>query len=94
LQVALVASIETRKPEFPRLPDKGPTPPEAAYKGERDLYIDGEWQTGRIYDMDEMESGNIVDGLAVLEHPATTLLVPRNRRARMDEYKFVWLENI
>ena len=94
LQVALVASIETRKPEFPRLPDKGPTPPKAAYKGERDLYIEGEWQTAGIYDMDEMESGNIVDGLAVLEHPATTLLVPRNRRARMDEYKFIWLENI
>ena len=94
LQVALVASIETRKPEFPELPDKGPTPPDAAHKGERKVFIEGEWCSAGIYDMDEMEPGNIIDGLAILEHPATTLLVPANRRARMDERKFVWLENI
>ena len=94
LQVALVASIETRKPEFPILADKGPTPPASAYKDERPIYIDGEWNTARIYDIDEMEPGNIIDGLAILEHPATTLLVPANRRARMDERKFVWLEKI
>ena len=44
--------------------------------------------------LDLMEPGNIINGLAILEHPATTLLVPANRRARMDERKFVWLENI
>jgi len=94
LQVALVASIETRKPEFPVLEDKGPTPPPAAHKGQRDVYVEGSWQTAGIYDMDEMEPGNVIDGLAILEHPATTLLVPATRRARMDERKFVWLETI
>ncbi|TDJ62649.1 MAG: hydantoinase/oxoprolinase family protein [Proteobacteria bacterium] len=94
LQVALVASIETRKPEFPIFDDQGPTPPAAAHKGERALYIDGKWHTAGIFDMEEMQPGNIIDGLAVLEHPATTLLVPATRRARMDERKFVWLENI
>jgi len=94
LQVALVASIETRKPEFPVLELQGPQPPAAAYKGDRPVYVDGKWRDAGIYDMDLMEPGNIINGLAILEHPATTLLVPANRRARMDERKFVWLENI
>ena len=93
-QVALVASIETRKPEFPVLPLKGAMPPEAAYKGDRAVYVERIWQKAGIYDMDSMEPGNIITGLAILEHPATTLLVPSNRKARMDERRFVWLENI
>ena len=92
-QVALVASIETRKPEFPIFPDQGVIPPAAAFKGERDVYIDGKWYKAGIYDMEAMLPGNIINGLAILEHPATTLLVPLNRRARMDNRKFVWLEN-
>ena len=93
-QVALVASIETRKPEFPVLPLQGATPPEAAHKGEREVYFEQSWQKAGIYDMDSMQPGNIVAGLAILEHPATTLLVPPTRKARMDARRFVWLENI
>ena len=40
-----------------------------------------------------LEPGNVINGLAILEHPATTLLVPTTRRARVDERKFIWLEN-
>ena len=94
LQVALVASIETRKPELACYPDRGPTPPPEARKGERDVYRDGAWQKAAIYDMELLEPGNIINGLAILEHPATTLLVPGTRRARVDERKFIWLENL
>jgi acetone carboxylase, beta subunit len=94
LQVALVASIETRKPELPSYPDRGPTPPPAARKGQREVYRDGTWQQAAIYDMELLEPGNVIKGLAILEHPATTLLVPVTRRARVDERKFIWLENL
>lgn len=93
LQVALVASIETRKPEFPVFKEQGATPPQAAHKGEREVYVDGKWLAAGIYDMEAMQPGNVINGLAILEHPATTLLVPPNRKARMDRRKFVWLEN-
>jgi N-methylhydantoinase A/oxoprolinase/acetone carboxylase beta subunit len=93
LQVALVASIETRKPEFPLFDEAGPTPPGSARKGERELYLDGRWQRAGIYDMEQLAPGNIIDGLAILEHPATTLLVPPARKVRMDRRKFLWLEN-
>ncbi|MGD9603774.1 MAG: hydantoinase/oxoprolinase family protein [Gammaproteobacteria bacterium] len=92
-QVALVASIETRKPEFPLYPERGAEPPAAAKKGERDVYIDGRWQKAGIYDMDQLEPGNVIAGLAILEHPATTLLVPGTRKARVDGRRFIWLEN-
>lgn len=93
-QVALVASIETRKPEFPVYPERGLTPPAAAKKGERNLYVNGKWRKADIYDMDVLEPGNVINGLAILEHPATTLLVPATRRARVDGRKFIWLENL
>ena len=93
LQVALVASIETRKPEFPLFETQGPTPPPAACKGTRPVYRDGKWQDAAIYDMEGLQPGNVIEGLAILEHPATTLFVPSTRRARMDRRKFVWLEN-
>jgi len=44
--------------------------------------------------MDALEAGNVINGLAILEHPATTLLVPGTRRARVDARKFIWLENL
>ncbi|MGE3773163.1 MAG: hydantoinase/oxoprolinase family protein, partial [Gammaproteobacteria bacterium] len=90
LQVALVASIETRKPEFPLFETQGPTPPPAACKGTRPVYRDGKWQDAAIYDMEGLQPGNVIEGLAILEHPATTLFVPSTRRARMDRRKFVW----
>lgn len=93
-QVALVASIETRKPEFPLLAEQGPTPPAAAKKGQREVYLDGRWQSAGIYDMELLEPGNVIPGLAVLEHPATTLLVPGTRQARVDRRKFIWLDNL
>lgn len=92
LQVALVASIQTRKPAFPRLKPGGPTPPAQASKGTRRVYVDREWHTAGIYDMDALEPGNVIEGWAIIEHPATTLVVPATRRARVDEFKFIWLE--
>lgn len=94
LQVALVASIETRKPELPLFPEQGPTPSPAAQRGRREVYVNGQWQSAAIFDIDSLQPGNIIDGLAMLEHPATTLLVPARRRARVDGRKFIWLENV
>jgi acetone carboxylase, beta subunit len=58
------------------------------------VYRDGAWQKAAIYDMELLEPGNVIKGLAILEHPATTLLVPGTRRARVDERKFIWLEDL
>lgn len=93
MQVALVASIPTVKPEFPTYPLTSPEPVASAFKGTRKVYRDGKWHEAKLYEMDALQPGNVVDGLAIIEHPATTLIVPATRKVRMDERRFLWLEN-
>jgi N-methylhydantoinase A/oxoprolinase/acetone carboxylase beta subunit len=42
--------------------------------------------------MDELEPGNVVQGVAVIEAPNTTMFVPEHRRARFDEWGMIWME--
>jgi N-methylhydantoinase A/oxoprolinase/acetone carboxylase beta subunit len=42
--------------------------------------------------MDSLLPGNIVEGPAIIEHPATTFVVPPEYRARLDGYQIFWLE--
>jgi N-methylhydantoinase A/oxoprolinase/acetone carboxylase beta subunit len=41
--------------------------------------------------MDQIRPGNEIEGIAVVEAPATTFFVPPGRRARMDEWLLLWL---
>src|SRR5699024_5360510 len=93
MQVALVAYIETVKPEFPVFPLQSEEPNPDAFKGVRKVFDDGEWKEAKLYEMDLLEPGNVIDGLAIIEHPATTLIVPESRLIRMDERKFIWMEH-
>ncbi len=73
----------------PSLPDETPvesdTPPEAASKGERAIYWDGDWHDATIWDMDEIQAGNVIEGPAVTEAPATTMVVPPGFEAPLDD---------
>ena len=44
------------------------------------------------WEMDLLRPGNRIEGPAVIEHPATTLLVPRERWIEVDEWNFIWLK--
>ncbi len=89
LEVALTADIVTPKPKLPKLPLKGPKPPSAAEKGTRQVYWRGKVQEFRIYEMDPLEPGNIVKGPAIIEHPATTLLIAPGDRAEFDARRLI-----
>ncbi len=43
----------------------------------------------RVYEMDELRPGNLVLGPAIIEHPATTLIVAPGRQAQFDEWRFI-----
>ena len=80
--------------EKPRLPDEtlaGPTPSEAAFKGERKVYWKGEWRIAQILDMEALESGNIVEGLTIMESPATTFVIPPGATAELDSHRLFHL---
>lgn len=80
----------------PTLPNEaataGPTPPEEASKGERAIYWDDDWTDAAIWDMNEINPGVTVTGPAVVEAPATTMLVPPAMEASLDENRIYHLE--
>ena len=51
-------------------------------------------KTARLYEMDLLQPGNEVEGLAIIEAPATTLPVPGGKKVAVDEYKRIWVRNV
>jgi acetone carboxylase beta subunit len=90
-EVGLVASAQKIKPSPARSPLEGEDPA-AAFSETRDAYWSGEWAPTPRYRWDELRPGNVVNGPAIVEAPTTTLVLPANRRARVDEYRSVWVE--
>jgi len=90
-ELGLTATIPKVKPKLVKRPLEGRTPPREAFKGERDVYIEGRWHQTPIYDMDLVRPGNEIEGIAVIEAPATTFFVPPGRRVNMDEWSMLWL---
>jgi N-methylhydantoinase A/acetone carboxylase, beta subunit len=80
------------KPSIPEEPLRGETPPEAAAKGERPIYYDGDWHDANIWTMRAIEPGNVIEGPAVIEAPATTILVPPEFEAPLDEHRIYHLQ--
>lgn len=90
-EIGLFARIPTAKPRFPRQVLESREPPSAARREAREVYVDGAWRQARVLEMDRLRPGNVVDGLAIIEHPMTTLLVPAGTSASMDDRGFLWL---
>jgi len=90
--VALFAEVDTPRPHLPELASAGPKPPLSAEKGERPVYWKGSEQVFRLFEMDELKPGNVVKGPAIIEHPATTLLIAPHRSARFDERRLIHYE--
>lgn len=89
LEVALTADVVTPKPALPRLGMKGPKPPSTSEKGTRKVYWRGKVQDFRIYEMDPLEPGNIIKGPAIIEHPATTLLIAPGDQVTFDDRRLI-----
>jgi acetone carboxylase, beta subunit len=94
MEVAVSATVSTPKPALPTYPDADSTPPDDSVKGQRQAYFKGHFYDHTIYDMDRLMAGNVVQGPAIVEHPATTLVVPPGFRSRFDERRFIWFEPV
>ena len=81
--------------EKPTLPDDalaGAEPPRTASKGRRPVYAKGEWRDADIWNMEALVAGNEIAGPAVIESPATTLVVPTDLRLFLDAHRIFHLE--
>jgi N-methylhydantoinase A len=78
-ELGLIATAEKVKPALVKrqLRKSDPSP---AHKGVREAYIGGYWHKADLYEMDLLQPGHEVRGRAIIEHPATTLVVhPQDR---------------
>ncbi|MEA2158734.1 MAG: acetone carboxylase, beta subunit, partial [Solirubrobacteraceae bacterium] len=91
-ELGMLATIPKVKPQISRQSLASPTPSASAQRGEREIYWEGSWSTARIWDMEALVPGNEIEGPAVIEHPATTFLIPPDHHTLLDEWNIFHLE--
>ena len=79
--------VPVPKPRLPRHELSKESPEMSAVKGNRDIFWGNRWHEATLFEMDLLKSGNIVNGPAVIEAPATTLLVPPKFRVKLDKHR-------
>ncbi|TIO51986.1 MAG: hydantoinase/oxoprolinase family protein [Mesorhizobium sp.] len=84
-ELGLIATADKVKPMLVKRP-LGKSDPASAHKGVREAYIGGRWHTAYLYEMDLLQPGHEVTGPAIIEHPATTLVVHPQDRVFVDEW--------
>ena len=84
-ELRLKASCRLVDPEFPIHASIGENPGKAL-KDHRTTYVDGKYYDVPVYDEKLLECGNVIRGLAFIESPHTTILVPHGYRYTVDKY--------
>ena len=84
-ELGLIATADKVKPVLVKRP-LGKSDPAAAHKGVREAYIGGRWHKANLYEMDLLQPGHEIIGPAIVEHPATTLVVHPDDRVFLDEW--------
>ena len=83
--IGLTATADKVKPTLEKRP-LGKSDPAAAHKGTRQAYMGGRWHEANLYEMDRLQPGHEIQGPAIVEHPATTLVVHPNDTVFVDEW--------
>lgn len=91
-QVAVSGKADVEKPVIPTRPLKGESPPAKASKGSRDIYWREKWLPATVWEMEYLDEGNLLQGPAIVESPATTLVVPPEASVYLDEHRIFHLE--
>lgn len=84
-ELGVIASVDKVKPILTKRA-VGASDPSAAHKGRREAYIGGAWHTCDLYEMDELRPGHEITGPAIIEHPATTLVIHPGDSVFVDEW--------
>ncbi|MCE2390212.1 MAG: hydantoinase/oxoprolinase family protein [Proteobacteria bacterium] len=91
-ELGMLVTVEKVKPR--QVPHElgSPEPAADARKSSRRMYYRGEWVDASTWEMDLIQPGNRIPGPAIIEHPATTLIVPPQQSVESDEWGFLWLK--
>jgi N-methylhydantoinase A/oxoprolinase/acetone carboxylase beta subunit len=83
--LVIAGCVDVEKPRLPAKEIQSKAPSLQAGKGIRPVYLQGKWVDTQIFEMDRLEAGNEIQGLAVIEAPSTTLVVPPERYVFLDK---------
>jgi N-methylhydantoinase A len=86
----VTATVRTYKPKLKALPPQGESP-DAGRVGERKVYFDG-FITAPVFRMERLAPKNRIAGPAVIESPATTVLLHPDQKATVDSYLNLLIE--
>ena len=86
----VTATVRTYKPKLKALPPQGESP-NAARVGEREVYFD-RFIAAPVYRMERLAPKNRIAGPAVIESPATTMLLHPDQMATVDAYLNLLIE--
>lgn len=87
--VNLEAIAPKPQPKLRQYELAGATPRAAARVGTRAVYHKDAWLPFTIYEMVELQAGNIIAGPAIIRDPMTTVVIPPAREMWMDTYKIL-----
>jgi acetone carboxylase beta subunit len=90
--VILTAVLPTVKPDLPEEDTEGPRPPREAWKGKRQVWWERGWHEAEIWEMGALRPGNAVAGLAIIEAPSTTFVVPPGATTFLDRRRVFHLD--
>jgi len=84
--------VPVPKPKLPEHELSGEVPNGVASKGTREMFWEKKWHEASIWEMRLLRAGNIVKGPAIIEAPATTLVVPPKYRVKLDKHRIFHME--
>jgi acetone carboxylase beta subunit len=91
-KVVATGIVPVPKPKLSERKLKGEKADETAMKDPREIYWDDKWYEASIWEMDLLGAGNIIRGPAVIEAPATTLVIPPNYKVKLDKHNIFHME--
>ncbi len=84
--------VPVPKPKLPDYKLSGKDPDKGANKKKRKIFWEADWHNASLWEMSLLNPGNLIDGPAVIEAPATTLLVPPGFKVFLDKHRIFHME--
>lgn len=90
-ELGLIATVPKLKPKLRRYKLTSEKPSSDALKSKRNCFFREGFCEADVYGLDLLKPGNIANGPAIIESSTTTIVVPPNKKAHIDEYFTIWL---
>jgi N-methylhydantoinase A len=88
-ELYIKAAVPKAMPVIRKHALRGAKPSNSAYIHSRRVCHNGEFHEFKVWQMGELDAGNVVEGPSIIRDPMTTLIIPPDRRVEIDEYMVI-----